>query len=204
VSLDSGSALEVAFHGEADSSKASITLRSADPSRVTIGSAPSKEGILRWEGIYPGRYWLQTRTSDDVCVVSVKLGDREMRGQPIDLASGATVRAEVTLSTHCGAIRLRTVREGQPVPYTKAVLLLSGTPKDPGDMLEDFTNDEGELSFTGLAPGRYLLWAWAVQGAGAMAGPANLAAVSPQATVVDVTEGAPVAIDVPLLHEEAK
>jgi hypothetical protein len=48
------------------------------------------------------------------------------------------------------------------------------------------------------------LWAWAVEGTGAITGPASLAAVEPQATTVEVKEGEPVRIDVPLLKDEEK
>jgi hypothetical protein len=96
------------------------------------------------------------------------------------------------------------MRDDAAVAGAKVVLLLGGTPKEPGDMIQDFANDEGEVTFSGLVPGRYLLWAWAVQGPGAITGPSSLAAVEAHATAVDVTAGNPVRADVPLLADEGK
>ena len=143
-------------------------------------------------------------TAAEACVQSVKLGGREVRGNPLAIAAGAALRLDVTVSKNCGGVQARAVRDGVAVAGAKMVLLLNGTPKDPGELQEDFTNDEGELSFSGLTPGRYLLWAWAVEGTGAITGPASLAAVEPQATTVEVKEGEPVRIDVPLLKDEEK
>ena len=127
-----------------------------------------------------------------------------MRGGTFELAAGAAVHLDASVSTNCGSIRARAVREGEPVPGAKMVLLLSGTPKNPGEMIEDFANDEGEYSFSGLVPGHYLLWSWAMAGKGAMTGPASLAAVEQQATVIDVTVGEPARVDVPVLQPEDK
>jgi hypothetical protein len=94
------------------------------------------------------------------------------------------------------------VRDGEAVPHAKVVLLASGTPSDPGELREVTADDEGGFLFSGLTPGRYLLWGWALDGKGAMVGPSSLAAVEQQATVVDVTAGDPVKVDVPLLTAE--
>ena len=134
----------------------------------------------------------------------LRASDREVRGAPLAVAVGAALHLDVTVSKNCGGVRARAVRDGAAVVGAKMVMLLSGTVKEPGELKQDFTNDEGELSFTGLTPGRYLLWAWAVEGKGAIAGPASLAAVERQATIVEVKEGEPVATDVPLLKEEGQ
>jgi hypothetical protein len=201
LALDSGSTVDVTFQGDSD---ASAMLRSENSAHTLRGGSRDKDGGFHFEGVLPGRYWLNTSTSEDTCVESVKLGDSEMRGAPFDLAAGAALHFNVAVSHNCGSIRIRALRDGEAVPGAKVVLLVSGTPKDPGALREDFSDDEGEFSFAGLAPGRYLVWAWAVEGKGAMTGPASLAAVEQQATVVDVTPGPPVHVDVPLLTEEGK
>lgn len=202
VALDSGGTVDVTFQG--DSTNASVMLRGEDAVRSVRGASRDKDGGFHFAGISPGRYRLIASTPDETCVESVKLGDREMRGAPFDLAAGAALHFEVAVSKSCGAIRIRAVRDGKAVPGAKVVLLLNGTAKDPGALKEDFANDEGKFSFAGLAPGRYLVWAWAVEGEGAITGPASLAAVEQQATVVDVSPGEPVHVDVPLLTDEGK
>jgi len=163
-----------------------------------------KDGEFHFQGVAQGSYQLILSAPPDNCVGSVKLGDREMRGAAFDVAAGAALHFDVTVSQSCGAIRVRAVRGDAAVPGAKLVLLRSGTAKDPVELSEDFANDDGEYLFTGLPPGRYLVWAWAQQGKGAMAGPDSLGAVEQQATVVDVAPGDPVKVDVQLLAVEGQ
>ena len=210
VVLDAGGTVDVAFHGltenHIDPAGVSASLRNVDSRSGSYGygSTRGKDGALHFEGLPPGRYRLGARTSQGGCVESVKLGSREVRGATFDLAAGAALHFDVTMSNNCGSIETRAMRGDAPVPGAKVVLLLSGTAQAPGDMMEDFADDEGEYSFTGLTPGRYLLWSWAVEGKGAIAGPASLAAVEQQATTVEVKGGDTVHVDVPLLSGEDK
>ena len=208
VVLDSGGTVDVALHGLAENQiepkDVSVNLRGVDAIGDNHQSTGAKDGGFHLDGLAPGSYRLSLAMPEDICVESVKLGGREVRGLPFDVPGGAAVHLDVAVSRNCGAIRMRAMRDDAAVPGAKVVLLLSGTAKDPGELKEDFANDEGEFWFSGLTPGRYLVWAWAVEGKGAMAGPASLAAVEQQATVVEVTAGDPVRVDVPLLADEGK
>jgi hypothetical protein len=200
ISLDAGGTLDVAVAGEI--SDGSVSLRSADASRGSRGAPRNKDGIFHFDNLSPGRYWLDVRPSAGNCVQSVTLGDKDVTGKPIQMEAGNALHFAVALSATCGSIRMRAVRDGAPVPGAKVVLLLNGTPQEPGALKEDFTDDEGEFLFSGLAPGHYLVWSWAVAGKGAIAGPASLAAVERQAIAVEVTAGGPVQVEVPLLADE--
>jgi hypothetical protein len=206
VVLDSGGEVDIAFHGitenHIDPTSVSATLRSTDATGNSLGAMEHEDGDVHFEGVPPGRYWLNTWTSAESCVESVKLGGREVRGSAFNVAAGAAVHLDVAVSKNCGSIEMRAVRDGEAVPGAKVVLLFSGTAKDPGQIIEDFANDEGAFSVAGLTPGRYLLWAWPVAGKGAMPGPASLAAVELQATAVEVKAGDPVQVDVTLLQNE--
>ncbi len=204
VALDSQAAVDVAFHGvpEDKLKDVSVTMRTAGPNGRFWGHSQAKDGAFQFQPVPSGSYRLNLQTPAKNCVQSVKLGDREMRGAAFDVAAGAALHIDVVVSQNCGSIRLRAVRDGAAVPRAHVVLLRSGTAKDPGELSEDYTDDEGEFIFSGLTPGRYLVWAWAVEGPGATAGPASLAAVEQQATVVDVTAGDPAKVDVPLLSAE--
>lgn len=208
VTLEPAGSVEVAVHGPADGhldlAAVNVGLRRSDFHPPPFKEPPDESGSPHFQGLSPGRYWLTTRTAEESCVQSVKLGGREVRGKPLEVAVGAALHVDVTVSAKCGGIRARAVRDGQGIAGAKVVLLLSGTAQDPGDLMEDFANDEGELSFFGLAPGRYLLWAWAVEGKGAIAGPLSLAAVAPEAAVVEVKEGETIPVDVPLLKDEGQ
>ena len=208
VSLDSEGTVDVAFHGVTenglDATTVSASLRSAGAAGDFAGGMRGEKGEFHFGSLAPARYRVIVHTPAESCVESVKLGDSDVRLAPFQLAAAAALHIDVTVSKNCGAIELRAVRDDAPVPDAKVVLLVSGTPRDPGELKEDFVDDEGAYSFSGLAPGRYLLWSWAVSGKGAIVGPASLAAVEQQATVVEVKAGEPVHVDVPLLTDEGK
>lgn len=207
VTLDSPATVDVVIHGltenQIEPSDVNVTLR-GDIWTENRGPNTKKEAEAHFEDVPPGAYRLNTMTAEGSCIESVKLGGREMRGARFEVASGAALHLDVTVSKNCGSIRMRAMRDDAAVPGAKVVLLFNGTPKDPGELIEDFANDEGEMLFSGLPPGRYLLWAWAVHGKSATEGPVSLAAVEPQAVAVDVTPGEPVHVDVPLLADEDK
>jgi hypothetical protein len=206
LDLGAQAAVDVVFHGVAEDQlkEASALLRSTGPNGTLRGFAQTKDGDFQFQAVPPGRYRLSLQTPADSCVESVKLGDRDMRGTSFDVASGSASRFDVAVSQTCGAIRMRAMREGAAVPRAKVVLLRNGTAQDPGELTEEYTDDDGEFTFSGLAPGRYLVWAWAVEGPGGIAGPASLAAVEQQAVTAEVAPGDPVKVDVPLLADEGK
>jgi hypothetical protein len=204
VELGAQAAVTVAFQGLDEDRMKGLTaeLHAVGTSGTTRGNTQPKAGEFQFQGLSPGRYRLALRTPAESCVESVKLGDREMRGAVFSVAAGAALHFDVAVSPSCGAIQVRAVRDGEAVPHAKVVLLVSGTASDPGELREVTADDEGGFLFSGLTPGRYLLWDWALDGKGAMVGPSSLAAVDQQATVVEVTAGEPVKVDVPLLAAE--
>ena len=130
------------------------------------------------------------------------MGERDVLHGSLTATAGMSGRLDVTVSRGCGEIKGRVVRDGKPVPDAKVLLLLRGSAKQPEDMLVDYANEEGEVRFFGLAPGRYRLWAWQVDGFGSFVGPANLAGAEEESVVVQVGRGKPVTIEVPLLRQE--
>ena len=200
VDVGAQATVDVAFHGADDVQGMNVTLRAAGGG--IRGFSQMKDGAFQFQGVPPGSYRLIVHTPDESCVESVKLGDTKIRGAGFSVAGGAALHFDVAVTQTCGAVRVRAVRDGQAIPGAKVVLLVSGTPDDPGDLKEDFTDDEGEFTFTALSPGHYLVWAWAVEGPGAIAGPASLAAVEQKAAAVDVAAGDAVSVDVPLLPAE--
>ena len=204
VELGAEATVTVAFQGLDEDRMKGLTaeLYAVGTSGMTRGNTQPKAGEFQFQGLSPGRYRLALQTPAESCVQSVKLGDREIRGAVFSVAAGAALHFDVAVSQNCGAIQVRAVRDGEAVPHAKVVLLVSGTASDPGELREVTTDDEGGFLFSGLTPGRYLLWDWAMDGKGAMIGPSSLAAVEQQATVVEVTAGDPVKVDVPLLAAE--
>lgn len=204
VELGAEATVTVAFYGVADGVKGLFAeLHGVGTSGMTRGGvAQPKPGEFQFQGITPGRYRLALQTPAESCVQSVKLGESEMRGVVFGVGAGAALHFDVTVSQNCGTIGVRAVREGEAAPHSRVVLLIGGTPSDPAELREVTTDDEGQYLFSGLTPGRYLLWGWALEGKGATIGPSSLAAVEQQATMVEVTAGDPVKVDVPLLAAE--
>jgi hypothetical protein len=156
-----------------------------------------KNGALHYE-LAPGGYWIVPYAKGPVCLQSVKQGEEELHGFAT-VSAEKTQRLTAIFSHNCGEVRARTVQAGEPVPAAKIVLLRNGTPQDPGDLIQQYSDDQGESVFEGLPPGRYLLWAWKTDDSGILEGPANLVVVALRATVVEVKAGAPAKVDVPLL-----
>lgn len=202
VPLESPAFIDVVFRAtepaKAEAETVQIGLRSASGSSWAQREG---KGPLRLTALFAGSYWLLTRTKQSTCVQSAKLGDQDALRGAVTVKSGMAGQLDVTLSKDCGEIRGRVVSDGNTVPNAKVLLLVSGSAKEPGNMVTDHADDEGEFSFSGLAPGRYLLWAWREDGA-SFAGPASLGSVEGQASAALVTKGEPVKIDVPLLQQE--
>jgi hypothetical protein len=205
VELGAEASVGVMLHGLSEDQLKDVraTMRGVGTIGKTLGGAAMpKAGEFQIGSVSPGSYRLILRTPAESCVESVKLADSEMRGAVFSVAAGAALHFDVAVSQSCGAIQVRAVRDGEAVPSAKVVLLASGTASDPGELREGIADDEGGFLFSGLNPGRYLLWGWALDGKGAMIGPSSLATVEQQATVVEVTAGDPVKVDVPLLAAE--
>src|SRR5579871_216899 len=201
VPLEAPVEVGVAWHG--------IEKEELERGDVTLGLLPYSESsqqtgiFFRWSGgqVISGRYWLTSRTRGSTCVASAKLGDTEVSRSLITVKPG-TPTLDVTISHDCGAIHARVLANGKAAARTKVLLLLSGTPEEPGQMITDFTDDAGEIWFTGLAPEHYLMWAWNVNTDGSFVGPPSLAEIAAQATPVVVGLGEPARVDIALLRVE--
>ncbi|MGA2590909.1 MAG: carboxypeptidase regulatory-like domain-containing protein [Bryobacteraceae bacterium] len=177
-----------------------IGLRSTGPRpSETTWAQTGPDGALRFESVEAGTYWLQTRTNGPVCVESIRFGDREVLQGALTIATGQQARMDVATSTQCATIESKVVSQGKPAALARVLLLLSGSAESPGDTFLTTSSDDGTFSIEGLAPGRYLLWAWSQEEPG-FAGPPNLAGVLSRAAVVVVTKGEHVAAVVPLLQ----
>jgi hypothetical protein len=203
VPLEPPAVIDVVFRGaepaKAEAQTIEIGLRSSSESSW---AQRESKGPLRFASLFAGSYWLFTRTTKTTCVQSAKLGEQDALRSAVTVKWGTTAQLDVTLSKDCGEIQGRVVSDGIAQPNAKVLILISGSAKEPGNMLTDHTDDEGEFSLNGLAPGRYLLWAWREDAGGSSVGPASLGSVEGQATSVLVTKGEAVKIDVALLQQE--
>jgi hypothetical protein len=207
LALEPTAEIEVALHGlennKPDLDAVSVGLRSTTQEQSEPQWANSVEGgSLRMTSIRPGSYWLLTRSKDTMCVQSAKLGMHEVLHGQVHIASAAAAHLDVMVSPHCGIIKGRVMSNERPVPDAKVLLLLSGSAKNPGDLVTGFTDDEGDFSFPALPFGRYQLWAWSVDEFGSFVGPLNLADQEKHAITADVGSDEPVKVELMLLKPE--
>jgi hypothetical protein len=129
-----------------------------------------------------------TQTQAPFCVDSVRSAGHEVLHGVLTLAAGVRSRLDVSLSTQCATIDGHVFAKSRPAPFARVLLLMSGSPKSPGDMVQETSDEEGAFSFTLLPAGQYMLWAWTGDDL-EFPGPANLADVETMASVVVVKKG---------------
>jgi hypothetical protein len=179
-----------------------LGLRSTTTASPEIWTEPIEKNSLRFTSVPPGEYWLLTGNDEGICARSVRLGDQELLHGMVSVTSGMTARLEVTASKHCGTIKGRVLAGEKPIANAKVLLLLSGSAKRPGDLVTDFTDEQGRFSFPALPFGRYRLWAWSMDELGSFVGPANLADYEESGKSVTVNHDDPVTIDLTPLKSE--
>jgi hypothetical protein len=173
-----------------------LGLRPAMPGSLGMWwTEPLENKSLRFTSVPAGKYWLLTRNDEATCVQSVRLGDQELLHGMVTVTSAMKARLEVTASKHCGTIKGHVLSGEKPVANAKVLLLLSGSAKNPGDLVTDFTDEQGKFSFPVLPFGRYRLWAWSMDELGSFVGPANLADYEESGKSVTVNSDDPVTID---------
>ena len=108
----------------------------------------------------PGDYWLSIRPKPPFCVASQTLTGGTLRNGKVTVTSGMSARLDLELGINCGAIDIRAMASGASVPFANFLLLVNGTPKEPGDVITGSMSAHGDASILRVPPGRYLLWAW--------------------------------------------
>jgi len=206
VALQPAAAIDVTFE-ETETGLAEgvgyVGLRPAMQSSPALLAQDGKDKVRRFLPLREGAYWLHARTKEagkKVCITGAHLGDLDVFRQPLVLTAGMNARLTLTLSTHCATISGRILLDGKPAPDARVVVLLRGTPENPGDCWITFLDSEGEFELWGIAPGSYPIWAWLDDDSGLAVGPPDLASVARFATVVTVREGEPAKPEINVLN----
>jgi hypothetical protein len=160
LSLAPAPEIPVAIHAPPrNTQKISVSLRDASNSYSgAIEAQPGTDGVLRVPVPFPGRYWLVTRTL--LCQESARFGKEDVHAQPLEIREGMNETLDVTFTDRCGEFDGHTVDGGQPVSHARFLVLLTGTPEEPGDLYLDRVDDDGKFSMIGLPPGTYSVWVW--------------------------------------------
>ncbi|MEP6961678.1 MAG: carboxypeptidase-like regulatory domain-containing protein, partial [Acidobacteriota bacterium] len=120
-------------------------------------------------------YWPVHSTGANACIAGVSLDGADVFRKPLRFKGGTRHKVTVKVSSRCAAIETgHTVLRGQPAAEATVAFLLSGTPEKPGYVYTMTSGKEGEFQMLGIAPGRYLAWAWRDSDDGSSVGPANL------------------------------
>ncbi len=126
-----------------------------DGSQPAMGGAVKEDGTFSMAGIQPGDYVLITRVMEPFYVKSVKMGGREIGGDPFTVnASGVTAPIDVTVATGGGEIN-GTVVDGT-TPVADGFVLLLG----PGQERVLKIDQTGKFHAGALAPGDYTAYAF--------------------------------------------
>jgi len=201
VNPQAAATMAIAFHSPAGTSLAanvvSVGLIPATGDATLIEPHKQGEGSQVFDALAEGTYWLQTRTTNSTCIVAATLDGKNVLQRLLRTTSGAKMRLDLTLSQHCAAIEGKIVSPLETFPATRLMVLLSGTPAEPGDPWTDIFT-EAEFSVSLLSPGRYWVWAWAEDASSPFSGPESLKAAAKYATMIDVKEGESRKVEIPL------
>jgi hypothetical protein len=183
--------ITAAIHAPPHDDKITVGLRPADdPGAPTYEAESQPDGGLLIPLPYAGRYWLITRGT--LCPSDARLEQpgveqkADAKDYAVQINPGLRANLDVTFTSDCGKIQGTVVdSSGKPVPNARHLILLTGTPDDPGDLLLASADDHGAFSYYGLIPGKYLMWAWsdADEWDGLLA---SLHDLAPQQTVIEV------------------
>ena len=148
------------------------------------GNAP-----VRFNRLTPGQYWLIIRTNEPLCAVVATLRGHDVLRNPLAITAGIDGHLDITFSDKCGVVSGSVWQRGKAVPYSRLLLLQSGSASQPGDLdNRQISDEDGGFIFDHLAPGRYTLWAW-TQDDPSYLGPERLKEVEALGVAVDVRAG---------------
>jgi hypothetical protein len=216
--LGPGAAVEGRFKGagggfnaatSAESAPAGFVfaLRSADGASLNLAArSEGADATQRVSGIPPGRYWVDVRTpprSANAYVKSIRFGETDATLKPIDIGTGPQPVLEVLISPTGGTVS-GTVRNDKGDSTPAAQVVLAPASRELGSiqrLVKTAAAAQGTFSFTGVAPGDYLLLALEGGETGALRDPSFRDALADQGVKVTVQESSMLTIDVPLIPE---
>ncbi len=108
-----------------------------------VSDARAKDGKLEFRNVTPGLWEPEIIPRDpDSFVDSVKWGDQEVLGKPIEIGSGVLPKLRVTIGEKGGTV------EGEGGGITL-------TPESGGRSLSAAAGDDGDFKLRGIRPGKY-------------------------------------------------
>ncbi|HEX8560149.1 MAG TPA: hypothetical protein VF668_18780, partial [Pyrinomonadaceae bacterium] len=126
-------------------------------------SAEVDDGRFAFEGLPPGRFFLQTSaygTDEGLYLKSIAWNGRDLTREPLELAEGASAEGvEIVFATDPAVLRLKASRaaDGKPALYATVCLAPADAPEAPpySARLLSCTTDDGGSCLITAPPGEY-------------------------------------------------
>ncbi len=172
--------------GALDGKVSAVVLEPADSSRRRAFAFHSQDGSVRLEDVYPGRYRIETVGSHpDFYLASIRLGDRDVLGQEVDLAPGSP-SIRVIYKPKPGRVR-GTVEGGESCNVALV-------PREEVLITDQFVHTAacgtgGRFEVDSLRPGQYSAFAFEHLDLETLYEPACRASLASRAVKVEVREG---------------
>ena len=140
-----------------------VTLRAFEGAMFTPPQGTvNADGTFVLPNISPGKYRLSVYGNPDGAYLkAIRLGDRDVLAEGLDLSDGASGAVQVIFSTAAAEIGGSVQADGQPVA-AGAVTLVPDPPRPEQTRLYPMSgvDQNGKFTFKNLAPGKYVVYAW--------------------------------------------
>jgi hypothetical protein len=130
-------------------------------------------GSFTIKGVAPGLYQVEVSSLEETTsfyVKSVRLGDREITGDVLDLTEGVSGTLQITLSAETAQVA-GVVQDSDNKPVSAATVVAVPDSRRYSLYRQETTDQFGAFTVRGLAPGEYKLLAWEDIEAGAYQDP---------------------------------
>jgi protocatechuate 3,4-dioxygenase beta subunit len=150
-----------------------------------------KDGNFVLTGVWPGRYLVRVSAPVNFYVKSQRLGSEDVLETPLDLTGGSAGALSIVLGISTGEVS-GTVTSEDGTPVASAMVVLIPESAKRRELQDSYrlmtTGQAGGYKLTGVAPGRYKLFAWEKISNGAWMDPDILKPVESQGKPVDIRE----------------
>lgn len=137
---------------------ATATIRLEADANARISGLPSADGSFTLKDVPPGNYFVRV-AAEGYYVQSIRLGERQLETQMVDLAAGSPALA-IRLGED-GAEIAGLVLDAEDRPVARATVVLEPAATDWPDRLKMVTADgHGNFRIHDVAPGDYRVMAW--------------------------------------------